>query len=157
MKLTRKQRTKQFANKLKNIVLPVIAYGGVAGIVVGFVVSLFNLGATYLSEYSNIIYKWMGENPAYIPLLFVGLIALALIMALLHKFVPQVRGSGIPQTEGVLRGLVTFKWLRILISTIVGSYISFFAGLSLGAEGPSVQIGATTAQGVSQANLLRIA
>lgn len=147
VKLNSQQKKKQFWAKLKGIVIPVLAYGGAAGIMTGFLVSLFNLAANRITELSNRIYVWFGAHPAFIPLLFVALAALALLMALLHKYVPQVRGSGIPQTEGVLRGLVTFKWLRILLATIAGSFLSFFAGLSLGSEGPSVQIGATTAQG----------
>ncbi|MEG1608302.1 MAG: ClC family H(+)/Cl(-) exchange transporter [Clostridia bacterium] len=143
-------KTKLFFGKLKNIVLPVVCYGGLTGVVVGFIVSIFNLGANYLTGLSVNIYGWFNLHPAFIPLLFVGLAALSFLMYLLHKFTPQVRGSGIPQTEGVIRGIVTFKWLRVLISTFVGSYLSFFAGLSLGSEGPSVQIGATTANGVSR-------
>lgn len=157
VKLNSQQKKKQFWAKLKGIVIPVLAYGGAAGIMTGFLVSLFNLAANRITELSNRIYVWFGAHPAFIPLLFVALAALALLMALLHKYVPQVRGSGIPQTEGVLRGLVTFKWLRILLATIAGSFLSFFAGLSLGSEGPSVQIGATTAQGTSEMMRSRLA
>ncbi|MEG1535863.1 MAG: ClC family H(+)/Cl(-) exchange transporter [Clostridia bacterium] len=137
--------------------LPVLAYGGVAGFLSGVVVSLFNYIATILTRYSNQIYSYVGEHLAFIPLLFGGLIVLALLMSALHHKIPQVRGSGIPQTEGVLRGLVTFKWLRVLVGTIVGSFISFFAGLSVGSEGPSVQIGAATAQGASELLRSRLA
>ena len=141
---------KSFLFKLRNIVLPVVFYGGIAGLFAGLTVSLFNWGANALTACSNQIYAFMRENPVYLPLLFAGLIALALTMAYLHKLTPEVRGSGIPQTEGVMRGLLTFRWLRVLISTFIGSYLSYFAGLSLGSEGPSVQIGATTAQGTSE-------
>lgn len=151
------RRYRAFKHKLKNIVIPVLAYGGVAGIFVGFVVSLFNLAANKISEYSSQIYAYVRDNPLFIPLLFAGLIALALLMALLHKYIPEVRGSGIPQTEGVLRGLLTFKWLRILIGTVAGSFIAFFAGLSVGSEGPSVQLGATTAQGTTELLRSRLA
>lgn len=150
-------KSKTFIYKLKHVVLPVLCYGGVAGIFVGFLVSVFNLAATYLSHSSNNLYVWFRNNPAFIPILFISLAALALLMAVLHKYVPQVRGSGIPQTEGVIRGLVTFKWLRVLLATIAGSFISFFAGLPLGSEGPSVQIGAATADGVSKAMRSRLA
>lgn len=150
MKLNSQQKRKQFLSKLKYIVVPVIAYGGVAGIFTGFIVSLFNLCANFLSGKSSEIYAYVAEHPAFIPLLFAGLIVLALAMYAIHKACPHVRGSGMVQAEGVMRGLVTLKWLRTLIATITGSFISFFAGLSLGSEGPSVQIGAMTAQGASE-------
>lgn len=150
-------KSKRAIDKLKNTVIPVIAYGGVAGVMTGIVVSLFNIAATYISKYSFVIYQWFYDNPFYIPLMFLGLAALALITALVHSRIPEVRGSGVPQTEGVLRGLLTFRWLRVLISTIALSFISFFSGLSLGAEGPSVQIGATTSAGAAKIMNVRMA
>lgn len=140
----------KFFAKFKNLFVLVVCYGGLVGILVGFFVSLFNLGADFITKSSVTIYGWFASHPAFIPILFAGLAALAGLMMLIHKAVPQVRGSGIPQTEGVVRGIVTFRWLRVFITTFIGSYLSFFAGLSLGAEGPSVQIGATCANGVSK-------
>lgn len=145
-----KERLKTMGEKLKNIVLPVVAYGGVAGILSGFLVGMFNFAARYLIELSGKIYQGVINRPWTLILFFAGLAALALLMALLHKFIPNVRGSGIPNVEGSVRGLLTFKWFRTLIGTIVGSFLSFFAGLPLGSEGPSVQLSAMTAQGVTQ-------
>lgn len=145
-----KKRVKTVGEKIKNIVLPVIAYGGIAGIFSGVLVGVFNFGARYLIEWSGKIYQSVLNHLWAIPLFFLGLAALALLMALLHKYVPNVRGSGIPNVEGAIRGLLTFKWLRTLIGTVVGSYISFFAGLPLGSEGPSVQLSAMSAQGITE-------
>lgn len=136
--------------KSHHTIARVFAYGGIVGAFVGVVVTLFNLGAEYLVEYSSRMYDWFYDNPYYIPLLFLALAAAAMFMALVHSRIPEVRGSGVPQTEGVMRGFFTFRWLRVLISTIVLSFVSFFSGLPLGSEGPSVQIGATTAAGASK-------
>lgn len=155
--MTAKERRRAYGYKVKNIIIPVVFYCGLAGILAGLTVAFFNYAATTLTSLSTKLYAWFGENPAYIPLLFAGLALLAGAMWLLHKFVPEVRGSGIPQTEGVMRGLLTFRWLRVLIATSIGSFISFFAGLSLGSEGPSVQIGATTAQGAARLMRSRLA
>src|SRR5699024_12835734 len=65
-----------------------------AGILAGLTVAFFNRAANLLTGYSNQLYGWFKENPAYIPLLFVGLAALAGAMWLVHKFTPEVRGSG---------------------------------------------------------------
>jgi CIC family chloride channel protein len=61
---------------------------------------------------------------------------------LLHKFFPEARGSGVPQTKAALflhDGDVSFK-------TAVGKFLccatSLASGISLGREGPSVQIAA---------------
>ena len=40
-----------------------------------------------------------------------------------------------------MRGVLPFKWFETLVGTLFGSFISFFAGLPLGSEGPAVLIG----------------
>ncbi len=135
---------------LKTVLLPVILLSAAAGAAAGLTVALFNYAGTKLSYYSSEIYGLVRENPAFVPLLFLGLIALAVMMHFLLRAIPEVKGSGIPRTEGTLRGLLKFKWFRVVAGTYAGSFISFFAGLPLGSEGPSVQIGAFTAEGVTE-------
>lgn len=43
------------------------------------------------------------------------------------------------------------RWLRILWVKLIGGIVGIGLGLSLGREGPSIQIGAVTAQGLSRA------
>ena len=76
-----KKRVKTVGEKIKNIVLPVIAYGGIAGIFSGVLVGVFNFGARYLIEYSGKIYQSVLDHPWAIPLFFLGLAALAQIRA----------------------------------------------------------------------------
>ena len=120
MKGIAKEKIGIMNEKLKNIVLPVIAYGGLAGILSGFLVGVFNFFARYLIEYSQKIYQSVLDHLWALPLFFIGLAALALLMAVLHRLVPNVRGSGIPNVEGAIRGLLTFKWLRTLVGTVIG-------------------------------------
>lgn len=42
------------------------------------------------------------------------------------------------------------SWWRIIIAKLAGSTASVFAGLSLGREGPSIQLGAMGAKGVAR-------
>ena len=65
-----KERLKTMGEKLKNIVLPVIAYGGVAGLLSGFLVGAFNFVARYLIEWSGKIYQAVTEHIWGLPLLF---------------------------------------------------------------------------------------
>lgn len=132
---------------LKEVILPALFYCTIAGIMTGLLISAYGYCAGWLFENSAKIYAFVRENLAYTPLLFLGLLVISFLSALLVTKVPEVKGSGIPRTEGILRGLLTFKWLRIIIGTIVGSFLSFFGGLSLGNEGPSVQLGAASAEG----------
>ena len=55
---------------------------------------------------------------------------------------PLITGGGIPQTRGVINGRVAYKHPFIeVIAKFVGGILAPSTGLSLGREGPSVQIG----------------
>lgn len=55
---------------------------------------------------------------------------------------PLITGGGIPQTRAAINGRITYKHPFIeLVSKFFGGILSVSAGLSLGREGPSVQIG----------------
>lgn len=81
------------------------------------------------------------------------LILLALIGAAVSsivKLVPESGGSGIPQVTGEVKGYLTSPWLKTLAAKLIGGSLSVFAGLSLGREGPSVQLGGMAAKGVAK-------
>ena len=64
---------------------------------------------------------------------------------------PLIGGGGIPQTRGVINGRITYRHPFIeMVSKFVGGILSFSAGLSLGREGPSVQIGSYVGSLVSR-------
>jgi len=69
---------------------------------------------------------------------------------LLVKYFPNARGSGIPQT----RAAIFVHDGRISLKTVVGKFvccaISLGSGISLGREGPSVQIGSGIASVIAQ-------
>ena len=94
-------------------------------------------------------YALLLENPAFIPLLFVVLAIGAILIGTLTKFVPMVKGSGIPQTEGAARGLFRIRWYAVMCSMFAGSLACVFLGLSAGSEGPSVQLGGCAGDAVA--------
>ncbi|RHJ95151.1 ClC family H(+)/Cl(-) exchange transporter [Parabacteroides bouchesdurhonensis] len=75
-------------------------------------------------------------------LLFPLLWGVLLFVAWLVKKMPLITGGGIPQTRGVINGRITYKNpLLQLIAKFFGGVMALSAGLSLGREGPCVQIG----------------
>jgi len=66
------------------------------------------------------------------------------------KAEPMASGSGIPQVKGIILRLMKMNWLKVLIYKFIGGIIAIGAGLSLGREGPSIQLGATIGQGLSR-------
>lgn len=82
-------------------------------------------------------------HPWYIHLaLFPALWGILVFVAWLVKKMPFITGGGIPQTRGVINGRLSYKHPFIeLISKFTGGLLALTAGLSLGREGPCVQIG----------------
>ena len=153
MSHTRKEKLiadlKYMGKNITEVILPVIGLCGLSGIIVGLLVGFFNYAMKWLVIWSKQIYAYVGEHLAFLPLLLLGLGVLAIAMAYIHKWAPETRGSGVPQTEGMMRGMVGFKPFRMMAGMIAGAAISFFAGLPLGTEGPSLQLGASSSQAVS--------
>lgn len=86
-------------------------------------------------------------------ILLYWMIGIAFAAYLLYRmclYAPMAGGSGIPQVKGVILGAIRMRWLRILWVKILGGALAIGMGLSLGREGPSIQIGAVTAQGLSR-------
>ncbi|WP_303237494.1 ClC family H(+)/Cl(-) exchange transporter [uncultured Bilophila sp.] len=83
-------------------------------------------------------------------IVFGTLILLALVVGQLVRKEPLISGSGIPQMELALAGLLPFPWLRIVTAKFVGTLLSLSGGLSVGREGPSIQMGAAVGCGFGQ-------
>ncbi len=122
-------------------VFPCIYYGVICGSVTGAFIFFFKIAANKATEWSKWLYSKALGDPLSISLVFLGLAVFALVMYMLHKRIPEIKGGGIPRSEGVLRGVLSFRWLRTLWGTFFGSMISFFCGLPLGSEGPAVLMG----------------
>jgi CIC family chloride channel protein len=84
-----------------------------------------------------------GMSPSAARLLLVPAIVGLLTGVLLSRFFPDVRGSGVPQTDAAYHlayGNIPF---RIAIGKFLTGVLCVGSGHSMGREGPSVQIGAS--------------
>lgn len=135
---------------LGNVVKPVLVYGSLTGVFAGTAVFFFKLIAEWLTEKSVEIYHAAQQNPWLVVGVAAGAAVLSLVAALIQKWSSECRGGGIPRAEGVLRGILTFRWLRTAIAVTVNSWISFCVGLPLGSEGPSVLLGTAIGCGTSK-------
>lgn len=132
--------------------LRLFAEGALVGIVSGIIISFFRWAleaGTYMREY---MYEevLIPGGAAESLLWFVLLLAAAYMLWQFSRYEPNAGGSGIPQVKGVILGVMRLRWLRILWVKLIGGIVGIGLGLSLGREGPSIQIGAVTAQGISR-------
>lgn len=130
----------KYIQYIKNV-LPCIWYGALCGSMTGAVIFLFRLCSKYIENISRTLYSKASESPAGCIAAVAVSCVFAIVMYLLHKKLPEIKGGGIPRSEGILRGLLPFRWLRTVIGTVAGSFISFFCGVPVGSEGPAVLIG----------------
>lgn len=82
------------------------------------------------------------------PVLF-GLIGVLASVLLVRWFAPEAGGSGIPHVEAVLHRLKNLRWRRVLPVKFASGALAIGSGLTLGREGPTVQMGASVGAAVS--------
>ena len=114
-------------------------------IFVGLLTGLIAVPYHYMLQYFfNLRHDFFNSHPKwywYLPL-FLLMWGILIFVSWLVKKMPLITGGGIPQTRGVINGRVAYKHPFIeLVAKFVGGILALSTGLSLGREGPSVQIG----------------
>ena len=125
--------------------------GTLVGVGVGVVISTFRWLLELTEIYRPQLFAWMAEQ---CPAGFIGWgLFLVLVAWLLARFLaaePLISGSGIPQVKGILLGRIRMHAQRVLALKFVGGVLGIGVGMSLGREGPSVQLGSCVGQWCSR-------
>ena len=136
--------------EIKIKLIPYILFPIMIGILSGLVIFLFKLASSAVMHYSERIYSLVRQNPIYLPLLILGAAVIGGIAALVLKHAKECRGGGIPTAVASIRGLIPLKWVQGIFVLFFSALLTFFAGVPLGNEGPSVQMGAEVGEGSSR-------
>ena len=124
--------------------------GALVGLVGGGVVTLYRLS---LSWAEGILRSVTGDAAGDVFGMcgwFVILAVLCLIVSLLLKWEPATSGSGIPQVDAEVIGRFDAPWARVIPAKFLEGTLLALSGLSLGREGPSVQLGGMSGKAVSR-------
>lgn len=127
-----------------------ILEGVMTGAAVGLVIVMFRLSLEKAEVIRQLVFSWIQARHGLIPIWFALFAAAAMLITLLLKWEPLISGSGIPQLKGEMQSQMDQKWWRVLIAKFVGGILSIGCGLSLGREGPSIQLGAMVAKGFAK-------
>ncbi|MDB9524972.1 chloride channel protein [Oscillatoria sp. CS-180] len=110
------------------------------------------LAAVALKQSVEILTDWRLDStaPAWLLLPSVGLIGGIASGWLLQWVAPEAIGSGIPKVKAALAYVDISLDLRVALAKLSSTILALGAGLSLGRQGPTVQIGAALAAQLSQ-------
>ncbi|BAY09057.1 chloride channel protein [Calothrix sp. NIES-2098] len=112
------------------------------------------LSAVFLKVGSGWLGTWRVHSshilPAWLALPLVGMAFGFLAGWLVQRFAPEASGSGIPQVKATLANVpMTLSW-RVAAVKLVSAIIALGSGITLGRQGPTVQVGAGLAAGMSR-------
>jgi H+/Cl- antiporter ClcA len=126
------------------VFLESILVGLTAGlVVVGF---RFLIGEAFFIR--RRIYDELAAGPLWMLLLWIVLLSgVGLFLGWSILKYPLIRGSGIPQVKGALTRQIRFPWFPECVFKFVSGVLGLGLGLSMGREGPSVQLGAFVGKG----------
>lgn len=143
-------RVTTILNRLHTFRYRLVLESVAVGVLAGGVVVLFRLVLAQMERLLALVTDYVSLHPWFLWVWGLCLLAAAGITTLLLRWEPMISGSGIPQLDGEIQGYFSQNWWRVLIAKFLGGIMTIGAGLSLGREGPSIQLGAMAGKGYAR-------
>jgi CIC family chloride channel protein len=131
----------------------VVPRAALVGLLAGLVASAFRIALESLDRARDALFQAAHGMPRPWGLLLVLAVcgtAAGGALWLVRRFAPETSGSGIPHLKAVLHRLRGMRWRRVLLVKFASGALGIGAGLALGREGPTVQMGGAVGQMVSR-------
>ncbi|EOR20815.1 hypothetical protein A500_15325 [Clostridium sartagoforme AAU1] len=144
------ENIKDILIKRKNMKFRLIIQGIIIGLITGGIIVLNRIFIKKLSSIFLDLYLWGNKGLINTILVIIILALVGILVGFMSKEENMISGSGIPQVKGRVINKLKMNWFRILIYKFAGGVLALSAGLSLGREGPSVQIGASIGEGIAE-------
>lgn len=135
----------------KRFQISLVWEGALVGLFGGGVVTLYRLA---LSSAEGLMRALTGDAAGDVVRMlgWCALLAIMLILvSALMRWEPTTSGSGIPQVDAEVLNRLDAPWARVIPAKFAEGTLLAFSGLSLGREGPSVQLGGMAGKAVSRA------
>jgi H+/Cl- antiporter ClcA len=140
---------KRYLRKAYNSRLSLILQSILTGLIIGLVVALFRIIIIKTQVWRAALYEYLKTASIDKTILWIViLIVVGLLLGILLKICPMTAGSGIPHIKSYLNKKSKLHWQSELPVKWITSIIVISAGMSLGYQGPCVQIGALTSLAV---------
>lgn len=138
---------RHFSRRLQ---VTMVGEGLLIGAVVGVIITLYRMGLSGAEGLLRRLVPLLRTNVALCLGWFVILVLAAIAVTRLVMTEPDTRGSGIPQIDAEVVGRLDMRWPRVIVCKFAEGLICTISGLSLGREGPSVQLGGMAGKAVSR-------
>src|SRR5579862_6260828 len=122
----------------------ILLYSAAVGILAGILAVAFQKSVEAAERLSILV----GQTVGHSTLLIAGFAGASAVIAgiasyLVGRFAPEAGGSGIPHIKAALLHLRIIRPIRIIVAKFLGGLAALAVGMSLGREGPTVQMGAS--------------
>ena len=124
--------------------------GALVGLVGGGVVTLYRLALSWAERMLRGITGAAAGDALLVACWFCVLAITLLVASALLRWEPNTSGSGIPQVDAEVLDRLDAPWARVIPAKFAEGTLLAFSGLSLGREGPSVQLGGMSGKAVSR-------
>ena len=148
--ISHKDDIKREFNFTTHSIISQVLRGILVGIFAGLVVGVFRFLIEKIFHLVQDVYHRSQQSMLWLLALVFLYAFIVFLNARLVKSEKHIKGSGIPQVEAELKGLMSLSWWSVLWKKFVLGILAISSGLMLGREGPSIQLGAMSGKGVSK-------